>query len=196
MSQGRAGWSSGDLGRADAEEVVKEATTGTATIDLLNEYCKSYLVERQGHTEEEATAILQDPKLGRRMDRLVEKWLRMDFEDGVRPDEFLLTKRYDSPQMDRVNRLLDQLDYDSARREPKTEQPPSTLTRRIPTSAAVKFGWQTVKRNHEFVVPVMIFLLAVGVCEVFVTEVVRDSIGLSAKSSRRHTGTGEPLPRI
>lgn len=168
-----------DLESSVSPKSLEETTPDAATMDLLHEYCKNYLVERQGWCEEEAAAIMLDAKLGSRLERTMEKWLRMDFEDGELPDEFLSTRMYDSPRMDRVNRILDQLDVDSLRREAIAERTPSTFTGRIPTTEAMTFGWQTVKRNRGFVALVVAVLLAVGVCGVLAARAARNAQGLS-----------------
>ena len=40
------------------------------------------------------------------------KWLSTDFEAGERPIDYLQSCDFDSPRMDRINRLLDRFDHD------------------------------------------------------------------------------------
>jgi len=85
----------------------------------FSNYCKAYLIERGELNEEQASLLLLDPELGKEIDDAMQKWLWEDIGAGIDIDDFLVPKRFDAPQMKRINIILDRFAFEYPEREGK-----------------------------------------------------------------------------
>ena len=88
-------------------------------------YCKLYLSERCGLSEEQAQILVLDPDLGSDMDKTKTKWLDHDILPKfphIDPDQFLVPPRFDAPEMERINTFLDKYAKEYPAREQKIKE--------------------------------------------------------------------------
>ena len=69
-------------------------------------YCRVFLEERCGLSNLEAKILICDPELGLPMDEVKRKWAWEDLPSGADPDDFLVPKLCNAPEMKRINELL------------------------------------------------------------------------------------------
>ena len=69
-------------------------------------YCRAFLEERCGLTILEAKILICDPELGLAMDEVKRKWAWEDLPSAADPDDFLVPKLFDVPEMKRINDFL------------------------------------------------------------------------------------------
>jgi len=85
----------------------------------FHSYCKDYLLTRANLKKKQVEILLLDPELGDELDREKLKWLSVDIGLGNDPDEFLVPRLFDSPQMKRINDVLDKFASRLPEREPE-----------------------------------------------------------------------------
>lgn len=109
--------------RADGFAYMERIRQGEYRADQVEvnflDYCKVYLVERGELNEQQTALLLLDPELGKEIDNAKRKWLWEDIGAGVDVDDFLVPKRFDAPQMKRINLVLDRFAAKYPERESK-----------------------------------------------------------------------------
>ncbi|TKJ41794.1 hypothetical protein CEE37_04285 [candidate division LCP-89 bacterium B3_LCP] len=71
--------------------------------NFLN-YCGAFLMERCGLDNTQANLLVHDPELGEELDSKKRDWL--DLISGKDPDELLIPKAFDAPEMEIINETL------------------------------------------------------------------------------------------
>ncbi len=82
-------------------------------------YCIAFLEERCGLTSLEAKILICDPELGSQMDEVKQKWAWEDLPSAADPDDFLVPKFFDAPEMKRINDFLAQFANEYSIRAPR-----------------------------------------------------------------------------
>ena len=103
-------------------ERIRKGDCQPAQVEInFSDYCKVYLVERSELNEQQAVILLLDPELGKEIDNAKQKWLWEDIgiDAGVDVDDFLVLKKFDAPQMKRINLVLDRFAFEYPERESK-----------------------------------------------------------------------------
>lgn len=100
---------------------AQQHSTGGASDVNTNfvRYCKAFLEERCGLTMSEAQLLILDPELGPLMDQAKRDWVKNDVSLSTDPDEFLLSRRFDAVEMQRIIALLSRFASEYAARAPR-----------------------------------------------------------------------------
>lgn len=98
------------------QEITRDNDTGDIRVNFLN-YCKDYLSNRSGLSNEQAGILVLDPELGSDLDKAKQQWLWKDLGAGTDPDTFLVPRVYDAPQMERINSILNKYAIEYSERE-------------------------------------------------------------------------------
>ena len=108
-----------ELGRKYLKDIRSENfQIDDVQINFMN-YCKSYLVKKSNLTENQVDLLMLDPELGENIDEVMMNWLTEDIGMGNDVDEFLVPKKFDAPQMKRINLILDNFSIEFPERESK-----------------------------------------------------------------------------
>ena len=102
-------------------DAAHEPANGGVTDVNINfvRYCKAFLEERCDLTKSEAQILILDPELGPPMDEAKRDWVKYDLPASTDPDDFLLSKRFDAVEMQRVNTLLSRFASEYPSRAPR-----------------------------------------------------------------------------
>ncbi len=96
------------IGNYLMQKKSKRTENQMSTLNYFIDYCRTYLTDIHGLSYEDAQLLILDPELGPRMDDVKRKWAWNDLQASDDPDDILKMKDYDSQQMQRINRLIDE----------------------------------------------------------------------------------------
>lgn len=86
------------------------------------EYCMSYLVERRNIPEKDSRLALWDPALFGRMRAAQNVWASKDLGPAADAERFLEGKPFESPEMRRINAILDEYANSYSEREERSDR--------------------------------------------------------------------------